>query len=221
VAREWWEVRKIVTTEGLRCAPSPNPSYHWWINQRHTLVRWQKHSWEMQTEWTTRRSSLSHPFVPSFQPNNQPQLEFCRAGVSSQHLTSAMKPSKEESHVSRVLGLPVPGTLCLRKLSLNWCFGHDFSGSQIKVQCLRYGYIHPSSFQYLVRLDFKVNDCSWHVLKSLLHISPNLEILVVTKSHDFLIYVGGSNQNILFICHLTLQVFVIVDLKVWNMNWNS
>ena len=132
MTRECWEVRKIVTIEGHRCAPSPNPSYRWWINQRHTLVRWQKHSWEMQTEWTTRRSSLSHPFVPSFQPNNQPQLEFCRAGVSSQQLTSAMKPSKEESHVSRVLGLPVPATLCLRKLSLNLCFGHDFSGSQIK-----------------------------------------------------------------------------------------
>lgn len=126
----WWEMRRILTTEGLRSAPSPNPSYRRWINQRNTLVRWQKHSWEMQTEWTTRRSSLSHPFVPSFQPNNQSQLEFCRAGgnsfgLSSQHLTTAMKPSREESHVSRVLGLPVPGTLCLRKLSLNWCFGHD------------------------------------------------------------------------------------------------
>ncbi|KAK7825753.1 hypothetical protein CFP56_032775 [Quercus suber] len=51
----------------------------------------------------------------------------------------------------------------------------------IFAKCLRYGYFHPSSFQNLVRLDFKINDCSWHVLKSLLHISPNLEILVVTK----------------------------------------
>ena len=81
-------MRRILTTEGLRSAPSPNPSYRRWISQRNTLVRWQKHSWEMQTELTTRGSSLSHPFVPSFQPNNQSQLEFCRAGGNSFGLSS-------------------------------------------------------------------------------------------------------------------------------------
>ena len=49
------------------------------------------------------------------------------------------------------------------------------------MQCLLNDNIYPYLYKNLVRLDFKVNDCSWHVLQGLLQNAPNLEILDVTK----------------------------------------
>ncbi|KAK4576678.1 hypothetical protein RGQ29_027286 [Quercus rubra] len=48
-----------------------------------------------------------------------------------------------------------------------------------------FGNIYPSSFQNLVKLKFKVNGCSWNVLRVLLQKAPNLETLVITKGNDF------------------------------------
>uniref|UniRef100_A0A2N9J710 F-box domain-containing protein n=1 Tax=Fagus sylvatica TaxID=28930 RepID=A0A2N9J710_FAGSY len=47
--------------------------------------------------------------------------------------------------------------------------------------CVRFGHIDPLSYRNLVQLEFKVNDCNWHVLQDLLQNAPNLEILDVTK----------------------------------------
>jgi hypothetical protein len=49
------------------------------------------------------------------------------------------------------------------------------------MQCVRFGHIYPLSYQNLVQLEFRVNDCNWHVLQDLLQNAPNLEILDVTK----------------------------------------
>nr|POE60914.1 f-box/fbd/lrr-repeat protein [Quercus suber] len=49
----------------------------------------------------------------------------------------------------------------------------------------KFGNIYPSSFQNLVKLIFKVNGCSWNMLRDLLQKAPNLETLVITKVCDF------------------------------------
>ena len=49
------------------------------------------------------------------------------------------------------------------------------------MQWHNFGNIYPSSFQNLVKLKFKVNGCSWNVLRVLLQKAPNLETLVITK----------------------------------------
>ncbi|GMY31196.1 putative FBD-associated F-box protein At3g50710 isoform X2 [Fagus crenata] len=55
------------------------------------------------------------------------------------------------------------------------------------LRLLHIGFVYPSSYQNLVRLDFKVSvACNWLVLLDLLQNAPNLEFLVVSKSDDFL-----------------------------------
>ena len=49
------------------------------------------------------------------------------------------------------------------------------------MQCIGFGSIYPSMFQNLVRLNFKVTRTNWHVLQSLLVVTPNLEVLVIDK----------------------------------------
>ncbi|KAF3951084.1 hypothetical protein CMV_023230 [Castanea mollissima] len=49
--------------------------------------------------------------------------------------------------------------------------------------CIGLGYIYPSMFQNLVRLNFKVTQSNWHVLQSLLVVAPNLEVLVLDKHY--------------------------------------
>ncbi|XP_030931996.1 putative F-box/FBD/LRR-repeat protein At4g26350 [Quercus lobata] len=51
------------------------------------------------------------------------------------------------------------------------------------VECIGFGYIYPSMFQNLVRLNFKVTQSNWHVLQSLLVVAPNLEVLVLDKHY--------------------------------------
>ncbi|XP_030930610.1 F-box/LRR-repeat protein At3g26922-like [Quercus lobata] len=51
------------------------------------------------------------------------------------------------------------------------------------VECIGSGYIYPSMFQNLVRLNFKVTQSNWHVLQSLLVVAPNLEVLVLDKHY--------------------------------------
>nr|POE60917.1 f-box/fbd/lrr-repeat protein [Quercus suber] len=59
------------------------------------------------------------------------------------------------------------------------------SFSPIGTEWHKFGNIYPSSFQNLVKLKFKVNGCSWNVLRDLLQKAPNLETLVITKVCDF------------------------------------
>nr|POF09899.1 putative fbd-associated f-box protein [Quercus suber] len=50
-------------------------------------------------------------------------------------------------------------------------------------ECIGFGSIYPSRFQNLVRLDFQVNKCNWHVLQALLLVAPHLEVLVLHKHY--------------------------------------
>ena len=79
------------------------------------------------------------------------------------------------------------------------------------MQCSGIANIYPSSFQNLVRLYFKVNNCNWHLLPDLLHKAPNLETLVVTEvsllNRGILIHLLSSLN-----LHLSAVFVVIRDM---------
>ena len=79
------------------------------------------------------------------------------------------------------------------------------------MQCSGIANIYPSSFQNLVRLYFKVNNCNWHLLPDLLHKAPSLETLVVTEvsllNRGILIHLLSSLN-----LHLSAVFVVIRDM---------